>query len=217
MASDEVEFWWSGEPIGLSLSRASSGATDAFTVFWGAHGPLGVTLGVDDASGCVVVTKSARTDVAVGDVLLRACGLEIRADNFDLAMATLVSAHDGGGSSQTPLAFARAPAPIIVSGVDPRGLLARAGVSGDMTFELLAVNDRSVRYLSMDQLNRLLHESPRPCALRFARRHRAQVVVAARQKTDAAFDRPRSKSKASAAAAAAAGLALAAAVSVNMA
>lgn len=194
---DTVDFWWSGEPIGLELARARPADTP-FTVLWASDGPLGVTFGVDSASGRVVVIKSARVDVQIGDVLLRARDAAVDSRNFDEAMASLALAHQSARA--IPLEFARAPSPVMVTKAS--GLLARAGVNA--SFELLAVGGRSVQFLSMDELRTAIDTAPRPCDLQFVRR------------SHPAPQSPQRARRASQAITAAASLAFAAAVSASI-
>lgn len=210
---ETVDFWWAGEPLGLSLSQPQRSSDGFYEMQWGPKAPLGVSLSVDELSSRVVVVRSTRLGVEVGDVLMAANGLEIRGDNVEDALATLQSLHEAS-VELVELKFAKKPEPVAVNALDPQSQIARFGVSGDGSFELLSVNDKAVKYLEMDKLHQLLLELPRPCLMRF---QRLQLEV--QGKMSEAQDqqqRQRSKSQGARAAAAAAGLAIAAAMSVTL-
>ncbi|KAG6957241.1 hypothetical protein JG688_00011056 [Phytophthora aleatoria] len=198
-----VRFQWGGEPIGLELMR-SPPSTALHTVYWGAD-PLGVTLGIEETSRRVIVTRSSRSDVNTGDVLLEAHGEPITEANFAPRMAVLKQARE---LSPIPFVFAPPPPPVHVKKCE--GALKEAGV--DSSFELRYVDGRVVRYLEMRELNVLIRNSHKPCTLAFVQSKEKQFYGVLQKQEQ----QRRKQQQTSQAAAASAGLALAAAMVVNM-
>ncbi|TDH67974.1 hypothetical protein CCR75_004353 [Bremia lactucae] len=199
-----VRFKWEGEAIGLELMRETSPAT-VHTVHWGAN-PLGVTLGVEETSRRVIVTRSTRSDVSVGDVLITARGESITEENFVTRMAELKLEHEY--SPGIPFVFAPPPTPVHVKKCE--GALKEAGVNS--TFELRFVDGRVVRYLEMKELHVLIRNSHKPCTMAFVQCHEKQFYGILQKQEQ----HRRKLHHANQAAATSAGLALAAAVVVNL-
>ncbi|CAI5722199.1 unnamed protein product [Hyaloperonospora brassicae] len=203
-----VRYQWNGESIGLELMR-SAAASDDHIVHW-AKGALGVTLSVEETSRRIVVTRSSRIDVQVGDVLRRAGPVPITEQNFTQQMALLKQQHElgGTGAAGVPLVFGAPPPPVLVKKC--AGALRDAGVGP--TFELRYVDGRVVRYLEMKELQVLIRNSHKPCTMAFVQCKGKQFYdVLQRQE-----HHRRKLQQVSQAAAASAGLALAAAIVVNI-
>jgi hypothetical protein len=199
-----VRYKWNGEAIGLELMRPSPSPV-VHTVHWGAD-PLGVTLGVEETSRRVIVTRSSRADVCVGDVLLQARGEVITEHSLAQSMARLKHEHEL--SPGIPFVFAPPPPPVRVKKCE--GALKEAGV--DASFELRYVDGRVVRYLEMKELHVLIRNTRKPCTMAFVQTKDKQFYgVLQRQE-----QQRRKQQQVSQAAAASAGLALAAAVIVNI-
>ncbi|CAH0474374.1 unnamed protein product [Peronospora belbahrii] len=200
-----VRYKWNGESIGLELMRSSL-STAEHVVHWGVD-PLGVTLGVEDTSRRVIVTRSSRVDVKEGDVLLMAGGNPIIEQNFSQRMALLKQEHELSGVA-IPFVFAPPPSPVLVKKCE--GALREAGVGP--SFELKYVDGRVVRYLEMKELQVLIRNSHKPCTMAFVQSKDKQFYgVLQRQE-----QQRRRLQHVSQAAAASAGLALAAAIVVNI-
>ncbi|GMF28560.1 unnamed protein product [Phytophthora lilii] len=199
-----VRYQWHGEAIGLELMRAAPSAA-VHTVHWGAE-PLGVTLGVEETSRRVIVTRSSRADVQVGDVLLQARGEPVTEQNFAQRMAALKQEREL--CPGIPFVFAPPPPPVCVKKC--AGALREAGV--DASFELRYVDGRVVRYLEMKELQVLIRNSRKPCSMAFVQSKERQFYgVLQRQE-----QQRRKQQQVSQAAPASAGLALAAAFVVNI-
>ncbi|KAG7377646.1 hypothetical protein PHYPSEUDO_011182 [Phytophthora pseudosyringae] len=199
-----VRFQWGGEPIGLELMRAPPSAA-VRTVHWGAA-PLGVTLGVEETSRRVIVTRSMRADVSAGDVLLQARGEPITEGNLAPRMVMLKQEH--ALCPGIPFEFAPPPPPVHVKKC--AGALRKAGV--DSSFELRYVDGRVVRYLEMRELQVLIRNSNKPCTMAFVQSKEKQFYGVLQKQEQ----QRRSHQQVSQAAAASAGLALAAAIVVNI-
>ncbi|POM72930.1 Hypothetical protein PHPALM_10283 [Phytophthora palmivora] len=199
-----VRFQWGGEAIGLELMRPPP-SNAVHTVHWGAD-PLGVTLGVEETSRRVIVTRSSRPDVNVGDVLLHARGEPITELNFGERMAMLKQEREF--SPGIPFVFAPPPPPVYVKKCE--GALKEAGV--DSSFELRYVDGRVVRYLEMMELQVLIRNSNKPCTMAFVQ-HKEKQFYGLLQKQE---QQRRKQQQVGQAAAASAGFALAAAIVVNI-
>ncbi|KAL3667787.1 hypothetical protein V7S43_007338 [Phytophthora oleae] len=200
-----VRFQWGGESIGLELMRPPP-STAVHTVVWGAD-PLGVTLGVEETSRRVIVTRSTRPDVNEGDVLLHAHGEPITEQNFAPRMALLKQQRELGGPG-IPFVFAPPPPPVHVKKCE--GALREAGV--DSSFELRYVDGRVVRYLEMRELQVLIRNSNKPCTMAFVQCKEKQFYGVLQKQEQ----QRRKQQQVNQAAAASAGLALAAAIVVNI-
>ncbi|KAH7485198.1 hypothetical protein PRIC1_004495 [Phytophthora ramorum] len=199
-----VRYQWGGEAIGLELMRAPPSHA-IHTVLWGAA-PLGVTLGVEETSRRVIVTRSGRADVREGDVLLHARGEPITEQNFAPRMAALKQEREL--SPGIPFVFAPPPPPVRVKKCE--GTLQEAGV--DTSFELRYVDGRAVRYLEMKELQVLIRNSPKPCTMAFVQSKEKQFFGRLQQQEQ----QRRKQQQFNQAATASAGLALAAAIVVNI-
>ncbi|OWZ07027.1 hypothetical protein PHMEG_00020636 [Phytophthora megakarya] len=199
-----VRFQWGGEPIGLELMRPSPSSAE-HTVRWGTD-PLGVTLGVEETSRRVIVTRSSRAGVNVGDVLLHARGEPITEQNFAERMAMLKQEREL--SPGIPFVFSPPPPPVFVKKCE--GALKDAGV--DASFELRYVDGRVVRYLEMMELQVLIRNSHKPCTMAFVQ-HKGRQFYGALQRQE---QQRRKQEQIGQTAAASAGLALAAAIVVNI-
>ncbi|RLN63274.1 hypothetical protein BBJ29_006587 [Phytophthora kernoviae] len=129
-----VRYQWGGEAIGLELMRETA-SNVVRTVHWG-EDPLGVTLGVEETSRRVFVTRSSRPDVQVGDVLVEAQGELITEYNLAERLAMLKKQH--ALNPDIPFVFAPPPPPVFVKKC--AGELNDVGV--DSSFELRYVNGR---------------------------------------------------------------------------
>ncbi|KAE8897527.1 hypothetical protein PF003_g18372 [Phytophthora fragariae] len=156
-----VRYKWSGEAIGLELMRPPPSSAAHTVVHWGAA-PLGVTLGVEETSRQIIVTRSGRADVRAGDVLLQARGEPITEQNFAPRMAQLKQQRELGGAS---IPFVFVPPPPAVRVKKCEGALKEAGV--DASFELRYVDGRVVRYLEMKELQVLIRNARKPCTMAF--------------------------------------------------
>ncbi|KAG2514569.1 hypothetical protein JM16_007839 [Phytophthora kernoviae] len=154
-----VRYQWGGEAIGLELMRETA-SNVVRTVHW-REDPLGVTLGVEETSRRVFVTRSSRPDVQVGDVLVEAQGELITEYNLAERLAMLKKQH--ALNPDIPFVFAPPPSPVFVKKC--AGELNDVGV--DSSFELRYVNGRVVRYLEMRELQVLIRNSPKPCTMAF--------------------------------------------------
>uniref|UniRef100_M4BJ92 Uncharacterized protein n=1 Tax=Hyaloperonospora arabidopsidis (strain Emoy2) TaxID=559515 RepID=M4BJ92_HYAAE len=200
-----VRYKWNGESIGLELMR-SSASSEEHLVQWGT-GSLGVTLSVEETSRRIIVTRSSRIDVQVGDVLLKAGQVLLTEQNFSQQMALLKQQRELGGAP-VPFVFLSPPPPVLVKKC--AGALREAGVGP--TFELRYVDGRVVRYLEMKELQVLIRNSHKPCTMAFVQCKGKQFYeVLQRQE-----HHRRKIQQVSQAAAASAGLALAAAIVVNI-
>uniref|UniRef100_A0AAV1UEY2 PDZ domain-containing protein n=1 Tax=Peronospora matthiolae TaxID=2874970 RepID=A0AAV1UEY2_9STRA len=200
-----VRYKWNGESIGLELMR-SSASSDEHLVQWGT-GSLGVTLSVEETSRRIIVTRSSRIDVQVGDVLLQAGHVLLTEHNLSHEMALLKQQRERGGAP-VPFVFRSPPPPVLVKKC--AGALREAGVGP--TFELRYVDGRVVRYLEMKELQVLIRNSHKPCTMAFVQCKGKQFYeVLQRQE-----HHRRKIQQVSQAAAASAGLALAAAIVVNI-
>ncbi|DAZ95352.1 TPA: hypothetical protein N0F65_002537 [Lagenidium giganteum] len=171
-----VRYQWDGESIGLELVRLKS--TQVLkTVRWN-DDTLGVTFGIEETSRKIIVTKTTRTDLKPGDILLTARGEQITDANFDEKMATLKLAHSI--SHGIPFEFVSPPPPVYVKTCS--GLLKQAGV--DSSFELRSIDGRSVRYLSLNELNDLIRRSPKPCEMVFVQRRENQYLATLRRQAN---------------------------------
>ncbi|KAI9910506.1 hypothetical protein PsorP6_011015 [Peronosclerospora sorghi] len=197
-----VRFKWNGESIGLELMR-SSPSTVEHLVQWGSD-PLGVTLGVEETSRRIIVTRSSRSDVNIGDVVLQAGGEPMTEQNFTERLVLLKQEHELGETA-IPFVFAPPPPPVIVKNCD--GALKEAGVGPQ--FELRYVDGRVVRYLEMKELEILIRHSHKPCTMAF--------VQSKEKKLDKSAQRQRRKGHVvNQAAVTSVGLAFAAAIVVNI-
>ncbi|TYZ57923.1 hypothetical protein PybrP1_005205 [[Pythium] brassicae (nom. inval.)] len=167
-----VQYAWDGEAIGLELVRLkpSPAAAAHVVVHWGADA-LGLTFGIEETSRRIVVTRSSRTDVRRGFVLLRAHGEEVSEINFDAQMESLQRAHSI--SLGIPFEFAPPPPSVYVRACT--GGLKAAGVNE--SFELRYVDGCSVRYLTMEELNAFIRRAPKPCAMTFVQRKENQYLL----------------------------------------
>ncbi|EGZ18686.1 hypothetical protein PHYSODRAFT_346369 [Phytophthora sojae] len=200
-----VRYVWGGEAIGLELMRPPPSSA-MHTIYWGAD-PLGVTLGVEETSRQIIVTRSSRADVRSGDVLLHAGGEPFTEQTFAQRMALLKQEHELGGAA-IPFVFAPPPPPVRVKKC--AGALKEAGV--DASFELRYVDGRVVRYLEMKELQVLIRNARKPCTMAFVQSREKQFYgVLQRQE-----QQRRKQQQVSQAATASAGLALAAAIVVNI-
>lgn len=180
-------------------------ATGRYTVEWGVQ-PLGVTLGIEETSRLVIVTRSTRSDVHVGDVVVAANGHDITEATLAASMAALKQAHAMGAS----VSFVFAPPPPPVQVKKCTGALKDAGV--DASFELRYVDGRVVRYLDMRELHILISNSHKPCTMAFVQ-PKEKGFYSGLQRQE---QQRRKHQHVSQVAATTAGLALAAAVVVNM-
>lgn len=201
-----VRYKWDGESIGLELMRPSPSIAAHTVVQWGAD-PLGVTLGVEETSRRVIVTRSSRIDVQAGDVLLQARGEPITEQNFAPHMALLKQERELGGAP-IPFVFAPPPPPVYVKKCE--GALRVAGVGSN--FELRYVDGRVVRYLEMKELQVLIRNSHKPCTMAFVQSKEKQFYGVMQKQEQ----QRRKLQQVNQAAAASAGLALAAAIVVNI-
>ncbi|KAL7689838.1 hypothetical protein Plhal304r1_c014g0052451 [Plasmopara halstedii] len=195
-----VRFQWGGEAIGLELMREPN-PTTVHTVHWGSQ-PLGLTLGVEETSRLVIVTRSSRPDVNVGDVLLKARGEPITEANLASRMAMLKQEREL--CPGIPFVFAPPPSPVHVKKCE--GALKEAGV--DSSFELRYVDGRVVRYLEMRELHILISNSHKPCTMAFVQSKEKQFYGLLQKQEQ----QRRKHQQVGQAAATGAGLALAAAV-----
>ncbi|KAG7387540.1 hypothetical protein PHYBOEH_008220 [Phytophthora boehmeriae] len=199
-----VRYQWGGEAIGLELMREPATGVE-HTVHW-REDPLGVTLGVEETSRRVFVTRSTRADVQVGDVLVEAQSEPITEQNLAERLALLKQQH--ALRANIPFVFAPPPPPVYVKKC--AGELSDAGV--DSSFELRYVNGRVVRYLDMRELQVLIRNSPKPVTMAFVQ-SKGQQFYSALQKQEHERRRQRQVTQA---ATASAGLAFAAAIVVNI-
>lgn len=167
-----VQYDWDGETIGLELMRRKHKNDQANVVYWGQSNPLGVTFGVEEASRRIIVTRTTRHDVSVGDLVFTARGVTLTEDNLGEQMVALKIAHSQlQPGQQIPFVFAPAPPPVFVKSC--AGKLNRAGV--DSSFELRYVDQKHVRYLTLGQLDELIHLAPKPCPMLFVQ-HREEFL-----------------------------------------
>ncbi|RLN95722.1 hypothetical protein BBJ28_00005307 [Nothophytophthora sp. Chile5] len=199
-----VRYEWDGEALGLELLRLPSPNVTR-TIHWGA-GSLGVTLEIDEASRRLVVTRTDRSDVRVGDVLLQARGEPVMEDTWVKLLAELRREHEL--CPGIPFVFGPPPPPIYVKNCG--GALQQAGV--DSSFELRYVDGCAVRYLAMEELEKLLHRAQKPCTMAFVQRKENQFLAVLHRQEQ----QRQGQQQASQAAVASAGLALAAALVVSI-
>ncbi|RLN71305.1 hypothetical protein BBJ28_00007314 [Nothophytophthora sp. Chile5] len=175
-----VRYEWDGEALGLELLRFPP-PNVTHTIHWGA-GSLGVTLEIDEASRRLVVTRTDRSDVRVGDVrvgdvLLQARGEPVVEDTWVKLLAELRREHD---------LWPRHP--------------------------LRYVDGCVVRYLAMEELEKLLHRAEKPCTMAFVQRKENQFLAVLRRQEQ----QRQGQQQVHQAAVASAGLALAAALVVSI-
>ncbi|CAI5739560.1 unnamed protein product [Peronospora destructor] len=201
-----VRYEWDGGAIGLELVRQSPSTMEYVIIHWGIDS-LGVTLGVEETSRRVIVTRSSRSDVKEGDVLVQAGGKPMIGQNFSQHMALLKQEHELGDAA-IPFVFAPPPPPVFVKNCE--GALREAGVGP--SFELKYVNGRVVRYLEMKELQILIRNSNKPCTMAFVQTKEKQFYGVLQKQEQ----QRRKLQHVNQAAIASAGLALAAAIVVNI-
>ncbi|CAH0486264.1 unnamed protein product [Peronospora farinosa] len=200
-----VRYEWDGGAIGLELMRTPP-STTKHVIYWGVDS-LGVTLGVEETSRRVIVTRSSRSDVKEGDVLLQAGGKPIIGQDFSQHMALLKQEHELGEVA-IPFVFVPPPPRVFVKRCE--GALKEAGVGP--SFELKYVDGRVVRYLEMKELQILIRNSNKPCTMAFVQTKEKQFYGVLQKQEQ----QRRKLQHANQAAIASAGLALAAAIVVNI-
>lgn len=174
-SKDTITYFWdrrSGQALEVGRATAAAEAREPrwAVVHWRpCSETLGITVDVEATTRQLVVTRSSRHDIQVGSVVARIAGHEAREDNFrDLLLAAKLSP-----GITISLALAPAPAPIVVT--KPSYELALLGIHAE-AFELVAVDGRRVRYLSLPAIDRLIHANSagtRICEMVFQRTHEA--------------------------------------------